>query len=62
MERTTLKQLMTTSWVIVRKADGDVLFETYNRSLIAKLNTERYEAIPILQYLYSLNRRKESHL
>ncbi len=46
----------TASWVIKRKSDGMVLLETYNKRLVDRLNTTRYEAVPILDYLYSLNR------
>jgi hypothetical protein len=46
---------MTTSWIIREKATGLVLFETFNRSLVSALNTQKYEAVPIFEYLVSLN-------
>jgi hypothetical protein len=48
--------MKTSSWVIVDKHTGAVLFETFQASIIPKINTARYEAVPILQYLQQLNR------
>lgn len=50
------KTRRTASWVIVRKWDKAVVCETFNRELVARINTEKYQAIPILEYLYDLNR------
>ena len=49
---------MSASWVIRQKATGVVVMETFNAALVGKLNKERYEAVPILEYLVSLNRAK----
>ncbi len=49
-------QAESASWVIRELGTGRVLFETFQPSLLAKLNTARYEAVPILEYLGSLNR------
>jgi hypothetical protein len=46
------------SWVIRNKATGEVLMETFSTKLVAALNTAKYEAIPIREYLASLNRRE----
>lgn len=46
---------MATSWVIRDKTTKDVLFETFRRAAVERLNTEKYEAIPILEYLGNLN-------
>jgi hypothetical protein len=43
------------SWVIVAKADRKPMFETYSETLVRRLNTEKYEAIGIREYLASLN-------
>jgi len=43
------------SWVIREKATKRVLFETFDYAKVAALNTEKYEAIPIRQYLAELN-------
>jgi hypothetical protein len=45
------------SWVVREKTTGTVLFETFDRKKVDALNTARYEAVPIGQYLASLNRR-----
>lgn len=47
--------LKTASWVVRRLATGEVMFETFNPKVVEALNTERYEAVPILAYLQSLN-------
>ncbi len=44
------------SWVIRRREDGAVQFETFSPSLVAALNTAKYEAVPILAYLQGVNR------
>lgn len=48
-------QMKAASWVIVRKADGKAIFETFNEKTIQGMNAERYEAVPILTYLQNLN-------
>ena len=49
--------MKTASWVICEKESGRAVLETFSPKLIAKLNTAKYEAVPILAYLQSLNRR-----
>lgn len=46
-----------TSWVIVRKSDGAPIMETFNASVVAKVNAAAYEAVPIARYLGELNAR-----
>lgn len=48
---------MTTSWVIREKGTVVGLFETFNPKRVAALNTARYEAVPIGDYLADVNRR-----
>lgn len=48
--------MSTASWVIRERATGNVLFETFSRKIAEAINTNRYEAVPILAYLASLNR------
>lgn len=48
--------MQTASWVIREKATGKVLFETFDRKKVEALNIDKYEAVPILEYLASLNR------
>ena len=43
------------SWVIRNKETREVLFETFDRRKVEALNTKKYEAVPILEYLASLN-------
>ena len=49
--------MKTASWVIKDNYSGEVLFETFDEFLVSKLNTEKYRAIPILEYLVSLNKK-----
>jgi hypothetical protein len=45
------------SWVIREIATGRVVLETFDPRKVAALNTARYEAVPVLAYLQSLNRK-----
>ena len=49
------RQEGTASWVIRNKATGDVVMETFDKKKVDALNTEKYEAVPILQHLQELN-------
>lgn len=49
--------MQTASWVIRNKETKEALFETFNGKLVSKLNTEKYEAVPILEYLVELNKK-----
>ena len=51
-------KMKTASWVIKRKIDGKVIFETFNEKILSALNAEKYKAIPILEYLSSINGAK----
>lgn len=44
------------SWVIKNKATGEVVMETFDQAKVDALNTEKYVAVPIKEYLASLNR------
>lgn len=48
------------SWVIVETATDRVLMETYQRAVVDALNTARYTAVPILEYLQGLNRKQRA--
>lgn len=50
--------MRTASWVIRNKETGEVIAETFNRKVVEALNTAKYEAVPIGEYLASLNRPK----
>lgn len=45
----------TASWVIRDKATGAAVMETFNPKLAEKVNTAKYEAVPIGQYLGEIN-------
>jgi hypothetical protein len=45
------------SWVIVDISTNEAVLETYNAKLLEALNLKRYKAVPILEYLQSLNRK-----
>ena len=45
------------SWVIRFKATGEVICETFSPYVVAALNKAKYEAVPIGEYLASLNKR-----
>jgi hypothetical protein len=42
---------MTASWIIVVKSTGTPLLETFDRQQVEAINTERYEAVPLMEYL-----------
>ncbi len=46
--------MTTTSWVIIDK-NGKVITELRSKHLVAKLNTKKYDAIPIKKYLHYVN-------
>jgi hypothetical protein len=48
---------MTTSWVIREKATGEVILETFDKRKVDALNTNKYEAVPILQHLQEFNEK-----
>lgn len=45
-----------TSYVVVERATGRAVCELWSAAVAAKVNV-RYAVVPILEYLYSLNRR-----
>lgn len=45
----------TASWVVRNKETKEVLFETYDQNKVDALNSDKYEAVPILAYLQSIN-------
>jgi hypothetical protein len=47
--------MRTASWIIRNKNTGEVVTETFSRRAVAALNVEKYEAVPVLEYLVSLN-------
>ncbi len=61
MENPTPKSVDATGkqagWVLRNKATGEAVYETNDPKKVATLNTEKYEAVPIGEYLASLNKR-----
>jgi hypothetical protein len=49
-----------TSWVIVSRETGVGVYEFFNEALIAKVNTDKYHVMPILEYLYHINIKQET--
>ena len=49
--------MKTASWVIVSIETNEVLFETFLPKIVENLNTKKYKAVPILEYLQSLNNK-----
>lgn len=47
--------MKTASWVIREKQTGKVLLETFDKRKVDALNIAKYEAVPIMEYLGSLN-------
>jgi len=47
------------SWVIVEKATLEGILETFNEMTARQINTEKYQAVPIMLYLGSLNLHAE---
>jgi hypothetical protein len=45
------------SWVIRNRETKAVVCETFNPRVVTALNTQKYEAVSIGEYLASLNRR-----
>jgi hypothetical protein len=52
----------TASWVIRNKETGEVVMETFDRKKVDALNTAKYEAVPIGEYLGSINGRERASL
>lgn len=43
--------MQTASWVIVERATGQPVMETFRADWVARLKTDRFEAVPILEWL-----------
>lgn len=54
---TVIEMFGTASFVIRNKTTKEVICEIFNKNLLFILNYEKYEAIPILQYLQEFNRK-----
>jgi len=45
----------TASWVIVEVATDKATLETFSQKVAGAINTNKYRAVPILQYLQQFN-------
>lgn len=50
-------RLRGNSWMIIEKATGNVICETFNQNHVRQINTEKYEAIDAYDYLLNLNKK-----
>lgn len=48
---------MTESWIITDKSTGNAIAETFLRHVAEAINTDKYDAVPVLEYLQGLNRK-----
>lgn len=48
---------ITASWILRNKVTKEVVMETFDRRKVDVLNTAKYEAVPIYEYLQELNTR-----
>lgn len=46
---------VTASWILRNKETGEVIMETFDKAKVAALNTAKYEAVPIQEYLGAMN-------
>ena len=46
------------SWIVVRRATGEAVLETYSRQVAEAINQDRYEVVTALSWLQSLNRQE----
>ena len=49
--------MKTSSWVIVNRLTGQAVLETFSEELTMNVNLDRYQVVPILEWLQSLNRK-----
>lgn len=47
--------MKSNSWVIVEKGTLNAIFETFNKSLADKVNTEKYTVLTSYEYLTQFN-------
>lgn len=48
------------SYVIYSLETGNTICEIFSQSLLERLNTNKYRAVPILEHLQSLNKKAQS--
>ena len=45
------------SWVVIEKATGDAVLETFSIDTAKAINLEKYDVLPKYDYLIALNKR-----
>lgn len=45
----------TASWVVVELKTDKPVFETYSKRMVDNLNTKKYKAVPVQDWLANLN-------
>jgi hypothetical protein len=53
--------MKTASWVIIENNSRKAIFETFSKEVANNINTKKYSAIPILEYLCELNRQTKQN-
>ena len=48
------------SWVVIETATNQAIMETWQPSILAKINRERYHAMPITEWLAFLSKSETS--
>ena len=44
------------SWVVIRKSDGEAVWEVFSPKMVAAIRRDRYDVMTAADYLGSLNR------
>lgn len=52
--------MLCNSWIIVSKATGKPVLETYSTKVVNAINLEKYEVFTALAWLQNLNRRAKT--
>jgi hypothetical protein len=48
----------TASWVVVEIKTNQSVFETYSKQMVNNLNTKKFKAVPVQEWLGSLNNKE----
>jgi hypothetical protein len=48
--------MKTASWIVIDKATGEAVLETFEQSTADAINRDKFDVLPALQYLQQLNR------
>lgn len=46
----------TASWIIIDISTKEAILETYSKNIADAVNTKKYRAVPVLEYLQQLNK------